>query len=90
METKKVVVTQVIEVKYDPSKFTEEFMSDFRQYMFSHFNSVDDHIKYLATLYARGFLENEWEFYGDLEENMKIQLNIENIEAELENDDSID
>lgn len=51
---KKVLATIVVEVEVDESKFTEEFMREFRE-SFYDFDSIDKHIKHLAQLYARGF-----------------------------------
>jgi hypothetical protein len=46
-------VTQGVEVEVDESKFTPEFMEEFRESFFP-FDTIDDHREYLAELYARG------------------------------------
>ncbi len=64
---KKIVeVTQYIEVEVDEAKFDEEFLEDFRGYMYN-FKDIDDHIKHLAQLYARGIANNHSfiEGYGE-------------------------
>jgi hypothetical protein len=66
-----VVVTTEVDVSIDESKFTEEWMAEFRQHFYS-FTTVQDHIEHLAQLYARGVIdgfENEFvEGYGPLKE----------------------
>ena len=57
MTNKQVTVTQTIRVTVDESKFTPEFMREFRQ-SFYEFDSLDDHIKHLAQLCARGIADD--------------------------------
>lgn len=52
MKTFLIDVTRTIEVTLDETKFTEEFMSHFREYFYP-FYSVEDHAKHLAQLEAR-------------------------------------
>lgn len=64
-----VEVTQTIEVEIDEKKFTPEFMQDFRKHFYD-FNSVDDHIKHIAQMEARGLIQSEDAFvegYGNLD-----------------------
>jgi hypothetical protein len=56
MVTRKVVVEQVVSVSADETKFTPEFMTQFREYMY-HFTSLDDHLEHLAQLHARGLVD---------------------------------
>ncbi len=66
--TKNVIVSTEIEVSVDPEKFTPQFMENFNKY-FHEKETIDDHIKYIAELYARGAFtsENEEiEGYGKL------------------------
>jgi hypothetical protein len=68
MAKKTVVVTQEIEIEYDEARFSPEWMKNFREYMYP-FQTVEDHLKHLAQLKARGFLEcsDPWvEGYGHL------------------------
>lgn len=60
-----VTVTQEIMVEVDETTFTEEFMNEFKK-DFYDFETIDDHIKHLAQLYARGLVdENSFiEGYG--------------------------
>ena len=48
-----VVITQRIEVTIDEAKFDEDFLQEFRE-SFYPFHDVNDHIRHLAQLYARG------------------------------------
>ena len=56
MVTKYVVVKQGIGVSVDESKFTEEFMEEFRDYFYK-FYTINDHIEHLGQLYARGIVD---------------------------------
>lgn len=56
MITKTVNVTIEVEVTVDETKFTEEFLREFRETMYQ-FNDLDDHIKHLAQLSARGLCQ---------------------------------
>lgn len=55
MKRFQVEVTQTFDIKVDESKFTPEFMADFRK-SFYDFQTIDDHIKHLAQMYARGIV----------------------------------
>jgi len=84
---KTVVVTQYIKVKIDENKFDEDFMEEFRESFFD-FTSLDDHIKHLAQLYARGIADSGSfiEGYGPAED-MGISFSPEDQEEEIEVDD---
>ena len=47
-----VYVTIAVEVEIDETKFTPEWMAEFRQYFYD-FHEHEDHIKHLAQLSAR-------------------------------------
>lgn len=53
MTTKRLTVTQTVEVTVDETKFTTEFMNEFRKTMYD-FRDLIDHIEHLAQLHARG------------------------------------
>jgi hypothetical protein len=55
MTTKNVLVTQVIEVTIDESKFNETFMKEFRE-NFYNYTTINHHIEHLGQLYARGMV----------------------------------
>lgn len=55
MKRFQVEVVQTFDIKVDESKFTEQFMADFRK-SFYEFHTIDDHVKHLAQLYARGIV----------------------------------
>lgn len=52
MITKEVTVRQSVHVTVDESKFTREFMAEFRKH-FYRFSTLDEHIAHLAQLHAR-------------------------------------
>jgi len=56
MITKKVRVTQYIEVTVDESKMGDEFLDDFSKTFFP-FADIDDHILHIAQLRARGIFD---------------------------------
>ena len=63
-----VAVTQVVEVEVDETKFTEEWMKEWRQ-SFYPFRSLNRHIEHIAQLEARGGLSEDFtEGYGPLAE----------------------
>ncbi len=78
---KTVLVTQTVKVKIDETKFNESFMSEFRKYLYN-FKTIDDHIKHLAQLHARGIYDNGdfIEGYGD---EMGIEFKVEDTEIEI-------
>lgn len=61
MLTEKVLVEQTISVSVDETKFTPQFMEEFRASMYP-FHSVQDHIEHLAQLYARGVVHELTKF----------------------------
>jgi hypothetical protein len=73
-------VTQWIEVSYDDDKFTEEFMKEFQE-VFYPFDSVDEHIKHIAQMFARGVISNHGfvEGYGDIR-NFGVKCTVEDYE----------
>lgn len=48
-----VKVTQFVKVKLDETKFTPEFMEEFRE-SFYRFHDIEDHVKHIGQLVARG------------------------------------
>lgn len=58
-----VDVTQTVEVEVDESKFTPEFMQEFRNSFYS-FHTINQHLEHLAQLYARGLDRDFIEGYG--------------------------
>lgn len=85
MTKKTVVVQSVVSVTVDETKFTPEFMEDFRKSMF-HFTDIDDHIEHLAQLYARGIHDSFSTFiegYGPPKE-MGIECKITDVSEEIQ------
>lgn len=61
-----VNVTLTVEVEVDESKFTEEWMAEWRG-SFYNFHTVQQHIEHIAQLEARGLLFRDFtEGYGPL------------------------
>jgi hypothetical protein len=86
-----VEVVQNVAVTVDKSKFTEEFMEEFRK-SFSPFYEIDEHINHLAYLYARGVVDdNEFiEGYGEAADmGIKFEF-IDGDECILGDDDPMD
>lgn len=74
MITKKVKITQTIEVTIDETKLNQDFMDGFASYMFDF--DRDEHIKHLAQMHAKGLADRPSTFvegYGPLKD-MGIQL----------------
>ena len=84
MITKRVVVSQVVEVTVDDAKFTPEFFAEFQASMFPY-NTIDRHIEHLAQLHARGVVDQGdfIEGYGP-SADMGIKLKIESGSTETE------
>lgn len=53
-----VEVRQTVRVNVDESKFTPEFMAEFRASMYP-FTSIAQHVEHLAQLYARGIYSDD-------------------------------
>lgn len=85
-----VIVSIIVEVKIDETKFNEEFLSDFKK-SFYNFPTVERHFKHLPQLTARGCVSeigefNEDEFiegYGPASD-MGIKTRITDVEIEIE------
>lgn len=83
MKKKLVEVTYLVEVEYDETKFTNEWMKEFKDYMYP-FNTIDDHIKHLASkhsiteCYPDAFIEG----YGFLKE-FGVSLKVQDVETEI-------
>jgi hypothetical protein len=75
-----VEVRHVVEVEIDESKFTPDFMREFRE-NFYDFASLNEHFEHLAQLYARGLDRDFIEGYGPVEE-MGISMRTVDIDAE--------
>lgn len=59
---RQVIVTQVVEVEIDETKFTPDFMAEFDRTIFAA--DLDRHFEHLAQLHARGIFD---EFTGFIE-----------------------
>lgn len=62
--TIEVEVRQTVEVQLDESKFTEQFMAEFRR-EFYDYATIEQHARHLATLYTFGMVSDFIEGYGD-------------------------
>lgn len=52
----RVAVTQVVEVNLDPTKFTEDFMQEFRESYYP-FRNINQHAEHIAQMHARGLYD---------------------------------
>lgn len=82
-----VKVTQLVKVTLDETKFTPEFMSEFRE-SFYQFHDINDHARHIGQLVARGlydaspYIPTEFiEGYGPIGD-FGISANIEDSEVE--------
>lgn len=62
---RQVAVTFVAEVEVDETKFTPEFMAEFRQ-SFYNFQTIDRHIEHIGQLAVRDILRDFTEGYGPI------------------------
>lgn len=53
-----VTIEQTIEVELDESKFTSDFMAEFR-HSFYPFETLQEHAEHIAQLQARGIIDLE-------------------------------
>ncbi len=60
-----VKIEKLIEVEIDESKFTEEFINDFKE-SFYPFENMDAHITHIAWLESSRLLNSFTEGYGDI------------------------
>lgn len=70
MITKEYEVTGFVRVTVDESKFTPEFMAEFRESFFPY-ETIEEHLEHLANLFARGVVDNSDTFiegYGPPQE----------------------
>ena len=84
MITKIIQVTQTIEVTVDETKFTDEFMREYREYFYD-FDDIDDHLRFLASQEAQGFVSHGSAFiegYGPMNE-MGISFNTTSLETDV-------
>jgi hypothetical protein len=82
---KTVILTSYVDIEVDETKFTDEFMVDFRQ-SFYEFNTLDDHLAHLARL-ADGnnfyLLSKFIEGYGE-PDDFGIKIHGINYDSEVE------
>lgn len=64
---KKASITQFVDVEVDETKFTPEFMEEFKR-DFYPFDTIEAHMLHIAQLEARGLLRPLTEGYGDIDE----------------------
>lgn len=80
---KSILVTQLVEVEINESFFSEEFLKEFRE-VFYNFHTINDHMKHIAQLSARGLIGSGSVPEGYCE-GMIIGHSPEVIEVEMEN-----
>jgi hypothetical protein len=87
MKAYHVAFTQRVVVTLDESKFTWEWMEEFRKH-FYQLEGISDHAQHLAQMFARGLI-NEFEKdpfvegYGHLSE-MGVKIEVVDSDTELE------
>lgn len=88
LQTFEVEVTQIVRVTLDPSQFTPEFMSEFRESFFP-FDTIEEHAEHIAQLAAREvyslnpYLPDEFvEGYGPIGK-MGISATVDDCETEI-------
>lgn len=80
---KYVKVISTVKVIVDETKFTPQFLKEFRE-CFCDLQTIDEHIQRLAKLKVGGHCDQDFvEGYGS-QEDMGISLEIEDIESEIE------
>jgi hypothetical protein len=72
---KKVRVEFEVEIDYNKTSFSKEFMEAFRGYMYP-FHTINDHLEHLAQLKVRGLAEDDEfvEGYGEIKEKRGITM----------------
>jgi hypothetical protein len=80
--SKEVQVTQVVRVTIDESKFTPEFLQEFRTYLYP-FDTIDRHIEHLGQLYARG-IASDFSFIEGYGEAKDAGIKFEDVAQEQE------
>jgi hypothetical protein len=82
MVRRSVKVTFLVDVELDETKFTEEWMEEFRETFFPLFD-VNDHAEHIAQLEAREVLDSSFtEGYGPLE-SMGIKAEVVDMETKV-------
>lgn len=54
-----VTVARTVHVEIDETKFTEEFLKEFNNYISSSIEDIDGHIEHLALAFAAGRVDND-------------------------------
>lgn len=63
---REVTVTFGVEVEVDETKFTPEFMAEYRE-SYYNFRTIEDHIRHIGQLEVRGILRESFtDGYGPL------------------------
>lgn len=87
MITKRVLVTHVVDVTVDETKFTPEFFASFNECFHYLGDDVDGHLRHLGQLFARaiinGYPSDFIEGYG-LAKDMGIAFDEIDVTTEIE------
>ena len=81
MKTYDVDVVIQVKVTVDETKFTEEFMREFRE-NFYPFHSIEEHVEHIAQLEVRDLLWDFTEGYGEIRD-MGIDADVIDLTVEL-------
>lgn len=79
---KTVEVTFFVDVEVDETKFTPEFMQEYRD-SFYNFNRIEDHMEHIAQLEVRELLMPFTEGYGPIKD-FGIKAKITDTESEIQ------
>lgn len=80
MKTYQVSVIQTVLVTIDETKFTEEWMKEFRSCMYP-FNTIEDHVKHIARNHEHDYVEGY--DYEDLSIKRELVSESEEFEGEV-------
>jgi hypothetical protein len=81
--TKTVQVKIDVEVTVDESKFTDEWLEEFRE-RFYYFRTIDDHIEHLAQLKARDIFDRYPPFIEGYENPINMGISAKIVDAKTE------
>lgn len=82
--TYEVEVTQTVRVTVDESRFTDEFMTTFREVFYPFFD-IEDHVEHIAQAAARELVSSSSSFlegYGVLKD-MGIDFEVEDVDCDV-------
>lgn len=58
-KTYEVEITRIVSVTIDETKFTDEFLEEFSNYISSDIDDIDSHVEHLAWSFAMGRVDHD-------------------------------